>query len=117
MSADRDQTRILPLLLSACLVLLTAVQFVRPLLTAADNTPSVAGPGNLLRTHTREEVGGRGLDLSSEARVGSRLLLREGDRETPRPDSADHPEVTIAPTRLLIHRKVAPPTSDDAFPC
>ena len=44
---------------SACVVLLAAVQFVRPFLAGTDNTPRVAGPSDLVRTHAREEVGGK----------------------------------------------------------
>jgi len=116
MNADRDQTRILPLLLTACFVLLTTVQLVRPYRAPTDDVAGLAGPSNSLRTHTREEVGAKAIDLSSSARHGSRLPLRELERQARMPEFADDAEVDVPPMRQLIHRRVAPSSPDDGFP-
>jgi hypothetical protein len=96
--------------------MLTAVQFVRPFFVSADNTGAISSPSGCLRTHAREEVGGKAFDLSSEGCRGLRLPVGEFQQHLRMPEFAAEAEIDIAPTRHLIHRRVAPAAADDSFP-
>jgi hypothetical protein len=96
-------------------VFLTSIQCWTPLARAVSDASSVATPNRAPAIHTREEVGDKRIDVSRD--TASQRVER-----TPEANTVSHPpqlreevEVKASPPDRILHRRVSPSSSDDAF--
>ena len=103
------------LLLSACIALLGPIQCLSIIGTVSSRMPSVANVHYSPTSRTREEVADKSIDLSLDARQESEPWSVEVAQPSREPMPRHDADVEPAPLRRLIHRKISPSSSDDAF--
>jgi hypothetical protein len=115
----RPEYRVRPLLLllAASVALLTTVQCLAPFARTASRIPTLVNLRYESAPHTREEVGDKGIDLTTDARRES--TQAPATELTPafhRTEFVDDAEVAVSPPRQILHRRISPSSPDDAFP-
>jgi hypothetical protein len=114
----RPEFRVRPLLLllAASVAFLTTVQCTRLFALPVSRDPALENVSYAPTPHTREEVGDRGVDFSVDAHNESmRPSMTEAVPVSNRPTFLADIEVASIPPLQVLHRRVSPPSSDDAF--
>jgi hypothetical protein len=108
--------RPLLLLLATSIALLTTAQSFGSFALITSRAPAVAKVQYWPASNTREEVGDKGIDLSVDARREYAVATLVGAHASEHPDLVDDAESEVSRPRLTMHRRIAPPSPDDAFP-
>ena len=110
--------RVSPLLilLATSVSLLASAQSLYAFESIASRGPALVNIQYWPATHTREEVGASGVDVSADGHHENDVVSPAPERVSSPPESADEAEVATSPPHRIMHRRVSPPALDDAFP-
>jgi hypothetical protein len=113
-NAGDNPARRISFLLVASLLVLTLLQCSRPFAGICAQA-LITSSRLTVRTHTKEEVASRVIDIAGVAQRERKDCAIDSELTPPHFDPAMALEIEVSFVRRVLHRRSAPPSSDDAF--